>query len=82
MHYSARVFAAVVGGSAVVTLGALSVGVVEGQMAPASVAGPTQMSLGATSTVSAPPSAPAIGEAAPGIKGPAPLPKEEQGLPG
>jgi hypothetical protein len=82
MHYNAKVFAAIVGGSAVVTLGALSVGVMEDQMAPVSVAGPTQMSLGATSTESAPPSAPAIGQAAPAIKGPAPLPKEEQGLPG
>jgi hypothetical protein len=82
MHYNAKVFAAIVGGSAVVTLGALSVGIMEGRMAPVSVAGPTQMSLGATSTESAPPSAPAIGQAAPAIKGPAPLPKEEQGLPG
>jgi hypothetical protein len=40
------------------------------------------MTLGATTTVSTPPNAPAVGEAAPSIKGPAPLPSEEQGLPG
>jgi hypothetical protein len=75
-------FAAIMGGSAVVTLGALSVGIIEGQAAPASAAGSSQMSLGATTTQSVPPSAPAVGDAAPAIKGPAPLPSEEQGLPG
>jgi hypothetical protein len=40
------------------------------------------MSVGATTTETTPPTAPAVGEAAPSIKGPAPLPKEEQGLPG
>ncbi|MCW2730677.1 MAG: hypothetical protein JWR13_1493 [Mycobacterium sp.] len=82
MHYNAKLFAAIIGGSAVVTLGALSVGIIEGQSAPASAAGSPQMTLGATTTVSTPPNAPAVGEAAPSIKGPAPLPSEEQGLPG
>ncbi|MCW2511132.1 MAG: hypothetical protein JWR11_174 [Mycobacterium sp.] len=82
MHYRAKLFAAIIGGSAVVTLGALSVGVVEGQTAPASAAGSPQMTLGATSTETTPPNAPAVGEASPSIKGPAPLPTEEQGLPG
>ncbi|MDT5075827.1 MAG: hypothetical protein QOJ80_464 [Mycobacterium sp.] len=82
MHYNAKLFAAIIGGSAVVTLGALSAGIVEGQTAPASAAGSPQMTLGATTTVSTPPNAPAVGNAAPSIKGPAPLPSEEQGLPG
>ncbi|WP_170220023.1 hypothetical protein [Mycolicibacterium hodleri] len=75
-------FAAVLGGAAMVTLGALSAGLVEGQSAPASAAGTSQMTLGATSTETTPPNAPAVGDAAPSIKGPAPLPSEEQGLPG
>jgi hypothetical protein len=82
MHYNAKLFAAIIGGSAVVTLGALSAGIIEGQTAPASAAGSPQMTLGATTTVSTPPNAPALGDAAPSIKGPAPLPSEEQGLPG
>ena len=40
------------------------------------------MTMGATSTESLPPSEPAVAEASPSIKGPAPLPSEEQGLPG
>lgn len=81
MHCKPKMFAAVIGGSAVVTLGVLSAGIIEGQTAPASAAGPPQMTLGATSTETTPPSAPAVGEAAPSIKGAAPLPSEEQGLP-
>jgi hypothetical protein len=82
MDYNAKTFAAVIGGSAVVTLGVLSAGVIESQTAPASAAGTPQMTLGATSTETTPPTAPAVGNAAPSIKGPAPLPSEEQGLPG
>ncbi|MDP9165078.1 MAG: hypothetical protein M3O32_03295 [Actinomycetota bacterium] len=82
MRYSTKTFAAMIGASAVVALGALSAGVVEGQPDPASAAGTPQMTLGATSTETTPPTAPAVGDAAPSIKGPAPLPSEEQGLPG
>ena len=39
MRFDTKMLAAIVGGSAVVTLGALSVGIVEGQTAPASAAG-------------------------------------------
>jgi hypothetical protein len=74
-------FAAFVGGCAVVTLGALSVGSIAAVAAPAS-AEPAKMSMGATSTETTPPAAPVVSEAAPSIKGPAPLPSEEQGLPG
>ena len=82
MQYNAKTFAAIIGGSAVVILGALSAGIVEGQTAPAAAAGSPQMTLGVTSTETTPPNAPAVGVAAPSIKGPAPLPSEEQGLPG
>jgi hypothetical protein len=82
MSYNPKMLAAILGGSAVVTLGALSVGMVEGQTAPAWASGTPQMTLGATSTDTTAPAAPAVAEASPSIKGPAPLPTEEQGLPG
>ncbi len=68
MHYTPKTFAADVGGCAVLTLGVLSAGLVEGQVAPASAAG-TQMTLGAGSTETTPPNAPAIGDATPSITG-------------
>jgi hypothetical protein len=40
------------------------------------------MSTGVTVIESVPPTTPAVPEATPAIKGPAPLPTEEQGLPG
>jgi hypothetical protein len=40
------------------------------------------MQTGVTQTATTPPSAPAIGKAAPFVTGPALLPGEEQGLPG
>jgi hypothetical protein len=70
---------AVLTGSAMVTLGI--VGATIAQAAPGAVADST-MSTGSTSTVTNAPTAPAIPVAEPGIKGPAPLPVEEQGLPG
>jgi hypothetical protein len=82
LHTNARVFAAVIGGSAAVALGALGIGGVGGQAAPASTEGAPQMTLGSTSTASAPPNAPTEGAAAPAIRGPAQLPTEEQGLTG
>lgn len=82
MRYNTKMFAAIVGGSAVVTLGALSAGIVEGSTAPASASGSPQMTMGATVTETTPPSVEAVQQAAPSIKGPAPLPSEDQGLPG
>jgi hypothetical protein len=82
MHYNARVFAAVIGGSAVLTLGALGTGVVESQAAPASTYESSHMTLGSTSTANVAPNAPTDGAAAPAITGPAQLPPEEQGLTG
>lgn len=75
---SARTFAVVAGG-AMVTMGI--VGATIAQAAPGAIADST-MSTGSTSTVTTAPDAPLIAVAQPGIKGPAPLPVEEQGLPG
>jgi hypothetical protein len=71
--------AAVIGGSAVVALGVL--GGVAMQASPVSVTS-SDMTTGVTVTVSPAPNEPALPMATPDIKGPAPLPLEEQGLPG
>jgi hypothetical protein len=57
------------------------VGATLAQAAPGFVADST-MSTGTTSTAATAPTAPPIPMAVPSIKGPAPLPVEEQGLPG
>jgi len=75
-----KVFAAIVGGSAVVALGAMNAAFMQ-EHASQDMAKSSTMTVGATSTETTPPTAPAIGEAAPSIKGPAPLPPEEVGLP-
>jgi hypothetical protein len=75
-----KVFAAVIGGSAVVALGAMNAAFTQ-EHAGQDVAKSGTMTVGATSTETTPPTAPAIGQAAPSIKGPAPLPSEEIGLP-
>ncbi|HYO03628.1 MAG TPA: hypothetical protein VET27_17865 [Mycobacterium sp.] len=62
-----------------VTLGI--VGATIAQAAPGAVADST-MSTGTTSTVTTAPGTRPIPMAEPSIKGPAPLPVEEQGLPG
>jgi hypothetical protein len=70
---------AVVGVSAVATLGVL--GVVAGQEpAGAGSVASSGMTTGVTVTATVPTTPVAV--AVPGIKGPAPLPTEEQGLPG
>jgi hypothetical protein len=81
MKRSEAKLAAVIGGSAVVALGVLGGTVMQAHAGPASVTS-SEMSTGVTVTQSAAPTAPAIPEATPAIKGPAPLPLEEQGLPG
>lgn len=69
--------------SAIVASAAVSVGaVVVAATEPIhSVAGST-MQTGVTETATTPPTAPATEKAAPILTGPAPLPSEEQGLPG
>lgn len=74
-----RLFA-IVGGSAAVTAAALGVAVLQGPASSGSIAG--DMQTGATITQSAAPSELSGDKAVPGITGPAPLPTEEQGLPG
>jgi hypothetical protein len=76
-----KVLAAIVGGSAVVAIGAMNAALAP-EHAEQDVAKGSPMTVGATSTQTTPPTAPVVAEASPSIKGPAPLPKEEQGLPG
>jgi hypothetical protein len=69
--------------SAIVASAAVSVGaVVVAATEPIhSVAGST-MQTGVTETATTPPTEPATAKAVPIVTGPAPLPSEEQGLPG
>jgi hypothetical protein len=75
-----RSFAAI-GASAVVTVGAVAVAT---HQDPASIGADARsaMSTGATVTESVAPTKPPVTRATPGITGPAPLPAEEQRLPG
>jgi hypothetical protein len=63
-----KMMAAILGGSAAVTAGALSAALVPQQGVKYNV-----VNAGSTSTFSTPPTAPATGMAIPSIKGPAPL---------
>ena len=72
---------AIMGGSAAVTAAALAGAVLQGQSAPDSIAG-SEMSTGVTVTSTQAPVGVPTPVAEPSIKGPAPLPPEEQGLPG
>ena len=72
-----KILAAVIGGSAVVAMGALAMTIHE-QVDP-DVAKSTNMTVGATTTTPLP--VEAIPMAKPKLKGPAPLPSEERGLP-
>jgi len=74
----AKMLAAVIGGSAVVTMGALAVGLNQQPEAAQSVA-VGKMTIAATSTASGKDdTVEATSMAVPVIKGPAPLPAEEQ----
>ncbi len=72
---------AVVAVSAVVCIGALGAVTSQKQASPFAATGST-ISTGATRTETAAPTTLPIPKAVPGITGPAPLPPEEQGLPG
>lgn len=72
---------AVMAGSAAVVAGALATAVVQGEPSSDLAAG-SDMQTGVTSTAQVAPSTLAVPMAVPSIKGPAPLPTEEQGLPG
>ena len=77
-----KCLSAVIGGSAVVALGALSMALVHEQAGPTADAAGSKMTVGETSTETTAPGTPVISMAVPAIKGPAPLPSEDQGVPG
>ena len=68
----------VIAASAAVGVGAVVMATNE----PVDSASGSTMQTGVTETATTPSQAPAVGKAAPALKGPAPLPPEEQGLPG
>jgi hypothetical protein len=73
-----KLLAAVCGGSAVVTMGALTMSIHQQQAAPDNVA-VGRMTMASTTTASGKPdTVEATSMAVPSIKGPAPLPKEEE----
>jgi hypothetical protein len=72
---------AVIGGSAVITAAALAGAILQGPSGSSAIAG-SEMSTGVTVTATTAPTGVPIPVAQPSIKGPAPLPPEEQGLPG
>lgn len=72
---------AAIGASAVVSVGAVAVGINQDRSSLGTDA-LSAMSTGATVTESTTPTKLSVTEATPGIRGPAPLPSEEQGLPG
>ena len=76
-HSTVKLFAAMIGGSAVVTIGALSATTAT-QPAPLDLAKGASMSIGATTPATTPSTAPAVAQAVPKMRGPAPLPSEEQ----
>ena len=81
MSYKKIRLMAVIGAGAVVTVGAVAVGINQDSSSLGTDAH-SDMSTGVTLTESISPTTPSVTEATPAIKGPAPLPSEEQGLPG
>jgi hypothetical protein len=75
-HRTVKLFAAIIGGGAVVTIGALNTTIVAHDTIE--LAKSPAMSTGATTTATTPLMAPAVAQAVPSIKGPAPLPPEEE----
>jgi hypothetical protein len=73
-----KMLSAVIGGSAIVATGALSMAIGQEQAGPETTAKSTTMSIGATSTQTTPPAVEATSMAVPTIKGPAPLPSEQK----
>jgi hypothetical protein len=72
-----RLLVAVIGGG-VIAMGALSAAIGQEQAGQESVAKSSNMNVGSTTTVTTPPLVEATTMAAPAMKGPAPLPIEEQ----
>lgn len=71
---------AVIGGSAVIAAAAAGIGIAQGSSSDSISA--DDMTTGQTVTRTTAPSKAPIAEATPEIKGPAPLPVEQQGVPG
>lgn len=74
-----KLLAAVIAGSGVIAMGALSVAVSQERSGQESAAKSTTMTIGSTSTETTPPTVEATTMAAPAMRGPAKLPTEEQG---
>jgi hypothetical protein len=74
-----KLLAAVIGGSGVIAMGAMSVAIAQEQAGQESAAKSTTMTIGSTSTETTPPMVEATTMAAPALRGPAALPAEEQG---
>jgi hypothetical protein len=72
-----KLLVAVIGGG-VIAMGALSAAIGQEQAGQESVAKSSNMNVGSTTTVTTPPLVEATTMAAPAMKGPAPLPAEEQ----
>jgi hypothetical protein len=72
-----RLCAAMIGASAVVAMAAIGL-MVDQEHDGAAAAKSTTMTVGSTSTQTTPSTAPAVGMAKPTMKGPAPLPSEEE----
>ena len=70
-----RLYAAVIGSSVLVAMAAI--GVMVAQDHDGYAAATSTMNVGSTSTETTPPKAPAVAMAKPAMKGPAPLPSEE-----
>lgn len=72
---------AVIGGSAIVAAAAAGIGIAQGSPSADTISA-GDMTTGQTVTRTTAPSRAPIAEATPEIKGPAPLPVEQQGVPG
>jgi hypothetical protein len=74
-----KLLVAVIAGSGLIAIGALSVAIGQEQSGKYSAAKSTTMTIGSTTTETTPPTVEATTMAAPAMRGPAALPKEEQG---
>ena len=73
-----RLCAAMIGGSAVVAMAAIGLMVAQDHDGYAEATKSSSMTVGSTSTQTTPSNAPVVGMAKPTMKGPAPLPSEEE----
>ena len=80
-----KLVSAAVGASAAIAMGAIGVAFSTVSSAEEPTPGPvatSEATTGETITTTTPPSTPETTQATPSIEGPAPLPPEEEGLPG